>query len=406
MEVTKERLNGKGCETALDVRSPISKSEKSDKQESKTKEVPSIRLSPEQIEEIHADEYSLMIFYATRVEPLTVAEIKKQFPEPEAKKAQSVLDRYVKVGLVHITPEGKYYSNFPENYINYSDYRYDSDLEAKKDGKVFSLMKEFTGNKEYWKNKSYFSMDAFYTEEQTKELQEMLLQVKLKAKDYANENAKKKSIRGLFFRRLKFYDMMFSFLAGLFLLIGFADPAKAGGNDPTMMAKVAYYQNWIDHARMLRSGGGNDPTGQIMAMLHSNSRAAIGGGNEPFHALAFSDSSATDGGVDTVYSYRLMNATYEEEVGTDDGGGGHDPTCGPRTLGGGGHDPGGRDSDKAVCCVISKDGKQIAVYSMPLCRAQALLLELISCEQSEGDNCAVIEDELIQILSQPRNPVK
>ncbi len=140
METVKEKLDFK------------SKGDSSPQSKSVTKpttENTDIRLSPEQIEEIHTDEYSLLLFYATRVQPLSVAEIKKQFPEPEPKKVISVMERFVKAGLIHMTPEGKYYSNFPDNYINYSDYRYDSDLEAKKDSKVFRLMKEFTGNREY-----------------------------------------------------------------------------------------------------------------------------------------------------------------------------------------------------------------------------------------------------------------
>jgi hypothetical protein len=70
---------------------------------------------------------------------MTLNEIKRQFAEPEPKKAQSILDRFIKVGLIHITPEGAYYSNFPDNYINYSHYRYDGDLEARKDSKVLRL---------------------------------------------------------------------------------------------------------------------------------------------------------------------------------------------------------------------------------------------------------------------------
>ena len=160
-------------------------------------EVPSIRLSPEQIEEIHVDEYTLTLFYATRMEALSLLEIKRQFPEPEAKKVQSIMDRFIKVGLIHITSEGKYYSNFPENYINYSNYRYDNDLEARKDAKVFQIMKEQTGKLEYWKNRTYFSMDNFYSDEQSEELQALFKTIKLKAKEFANQNSQKISLKGL-----------------------------------------------------------------------------------------------------------------------------------------------------------------------------------------------------------------
>lgn len=403
MEVNKEKMNGKTNDIALSVQNPKLKSEISDTKVTTNKEVPNIRLSPEQIEEIHADEYSLTLFYATRVEPLSVAEIKKQFPEPESKKAQSALDRFVKVGLIHITPDGKYYSNYPENYINYSNYRYDSDLEAKKDSKVFGLMKEFTGNKEYWKNRSYFSMDAFYTQEQTKELQEMLFQVKIKAKEYANENAKKKSIRGLFFRRLKFYDMMFSMLIGIFLFVGITNPANAGGNDPTIMAKVANYQDWIIRQEILFSGGGNDPT---MPMRFAASESPYQSASlgfvvqKPFTAMSFSKVGVT-GLSDLVLPIHFIE---DNEDGSFDGGGGHDPTCVYPRAGGGGHDPttpGEKTKRKPICCIFSTDGEQIPVYTRLLCNAQSLLVDLAICEQGDGKNCSVIEDELIDALSQP-----
>lgn len=223
-------------------------------------DVPSIRLSAEQIEEIHADEYSLTLFYASRVEPLSLLEIKREFAEPEPKKAQSVMDRFLKVGLVHLTVDGKYYSNFPENYINYSHYRYDADLEAKKDSKVFDLMKEFTGKGEYWKDKTYFSIDAFYSKEQSDELLEMFKAIKVKAKEFANQNAKKKSIRSLKFRRLKFYDMTFAIFLALSLVWIFPvhSFAAGGGNDPTASLESSEYVQYASFLDLPR-GGGHDP---------------------------------------------------------------------------------------------------------------------------------------------------
>ncbi len=117
-------------------------------------EVKNIRLQPEQIEEINTDDYSLLLFNATRVEPLSLNQIKKHFPEPSSKKAKSVMDRFIECGLVHTNSEGKYYSNYPDHYIDYSLYRYDSILETKKDAKVFDLMKENCSSKGYWKDKS------------------------------------------------------------------------------------------------------------------------------------------------------------------------------------------------------------------------------------------------------------
>ncbi|MGZ3789506.1 MAG: hypothetical protein ACXVLQ_13340 [Bacteriovorax sp.] len=66
-------------------------------------------------------------------------------------------------------------------------------------------MKEFSDNKEFWKDKAYFSIDAFFTDEQSKDLIEMLKEVKLKAKQFSNENDKL-GITGMKIRRFKFYD--------------------------------------------------------------------------------------------------------------------------------------------------------------------------------------------------------
>lgn len=249
-----------------------------------------VRLSPEQIEEIHTDEFSLKLFYATRIEPLTITDIKREFPEPEPGKAQAVMDRYIKVGLVHLTDKGQYHTNFPDNYINYSHYRYDDSLEARKDGKVFERMKEFNGNKAYWTDKSYFSMDAFYTQEQSLELKEMLKQIKLKAKLFSNENMKSGSVKGLRFRRLKFYDMtfmaLFAFLVTLMGIFGNNVASASGGNDPTSYIKQDNLQGLLSvlpSARVL--GGGNDPT----TLLHHPSLQDAadfspereGGGHDP-----------------------------------------------------------------------------------------------------------------------------
>lgn len=403
MDITKETFETKGHDG--NIRSPKPASEIVEK--IKAQDVPSIRLSPEQIEEIHSDEYSLTLFYATRVEPLTTLDIKKQFPEPEVKKAQAVMDRFLKVGLIHLTIDGKYYSNFPENYINYSDYRYDSDLEAKKDSKVFRLMKAFTGNKEYWKNKTYFSMDAFYTEEQTKEIQAMFLAIKNKSKEYANENAKKKSVKGLFFRRMKFFDMTLSILLAMFLSLGSVSPANAGGNDPTF--KLAAYQDWISYyAMIMRSGGGNDPT--AMALRSTPAR------NQYVTAVnTQSTDNNSEGGFGSIQMVSSAEATSRSQTKvvipednnpeTDDGGGGHDPTtCKPIVTGGGGHDPGDREA-KPGCCVPSPTGELIPVYSPKLCKAQSLLIELMLCQKAAGA-CSNIEKELYEILFQNEKPTR
>lgn len=323
-------------------------------------DVPSIRLSPEQIEEIHADEYSLTLFYATRVEPLTVNQLKREFPEPEPRKAQAVMERFLKVGLVQINPEGAYYSNFPDNYINYSNYRYDGDLEAKKDSKIFQLMKEFTGKSEYWKNKAYFSMDAFYSEEQSEEILEMFKAIKQKAKEFANENAKKKSIKGLKFRRLKYYDMTFGLLIAFLLSFSVPEKSYAGGNDPTF----AFYQmsssekiSFLQRSK-LSGGGGNDPT--TLTKLGKRS---------------------------------LAIAMIRDTGASDSGGGGHDPNK-PQSGGGGGHDPGGT---QGIFCRLVIGANQVSVRSHMVCDLKILVDRLQACNQPT-EECIEASNALDQLL--------
>ncbi|MDD4976982.1 MAG: hypothetical protein PHY93_21705 [Bacteriovorax sp.] len=247
-------------------------------------DVPSIRLSPEQIEEINTDDYSLTLFNATRMQPLSLGEIKRQFVETEQKKAESVMERFLKIGLIHKTDDGKFYSNFPTNYINYADYRYDGDLEAKKDSKVFKLMKENTGKKEYWKDKSYFSIDAFFTEDQSKEIQEMLKEVKLKTKQFANENDKL-GIKGMKFRRFKFYDMFWAFalIALTFSLTSLHPSSTAfamnggSGNDPVGMSSIISTSKLIELNKF--GGSGNDPTASFMNIDITDNEG--GGGHDP-----------------------------------------------------------------------------------------------------------------------------
>ena len=248
-------------------------------------EVPSVYLSPEQIEEIHVDEYSLMLFYATRIEPLSLLEIKRKYPEQEAKKAQSVMDRFLKAELIHITREGKYYSNYPENYINYSQYRYDSDLEARKDGKVFQTMKEQTKKSIFWQDKFYFSIDAFFSEEQSEELLDLLKEFRRKAKIYSNENMKSKSVGGLKFRRIKLYDMFFSMLFAVLCGFGFSSESYAGGNDPTGAAKANFVASSmaVDDALLLElmnPGGGHDPGGDPTNKGGGHDPSGGGGGTQ------------------------------------------------------------------------------------------------------------------------------
>lgn len=362
MELERNR-GGQSARTSNDKRTTkteVSKLRLDSKTSESTKvnptEVPSIRLSPEQIEEIHVDEYTLTLFYATRVQPMTLNDIKKQFAEPEPKKAQSVLDRFIKVGLIHITPEGAYYSNFPDNYINYSHYRYDGDLEARKDAKVFEIMKEFTGKTEFWKDKTYFSMDAFYSKEQSDELLEMFKAIKLKAKEFANENAQKKSIDRLKFRRMKFYDMTFAILMAFMVMLGVSPKSYAGGNDPVIAmfkANPIIALNFLNTARF--AGGGNDPT----AMMNIPNPIGL-------YALT---SNIPPGNV---------------------GGGGHDPNGGRDPVGGGGHDP-TNPPTVGTACFLEYDGQYLAINSKRTCKLKNLIDFMNACGDSDHPSCVEAE---------------
>lgn len=312
------------------VSNPGIETKKSEKISSAVQKDSDVYLLPEQIEEIHVDEYSLMLFYATRIEPLSLAEIKLKYPEPEAKKAQKVIDRFLKARLIHVASDGKYYSNYPENYINYSKYRYDSDLEARKDAKVFQTMKEQMGKQEFWKDKAYFSIDAFFSEEQSNELLAMFREIKKKAKQFSNENMKKKSVGGLKFRRIKFYDMFFSvFLAVLFTVFWSSKGFAGGGNDPgaarPMVESVSYFQSDARIFDMDDDGGGHDP-----------------GGNN-----------------------RWAN------------------------LRGGGHDPGGGTGSNNLFhqepCFWVFGSKVLFTKDQRVCRLQQLKSKIQSCEQTQGD---------------------
>jgi hypothetical protein len=70
LERNKNGLNGRASGEKQKPKAEVSKlrldSQKSESAKVVPAEVPSIRLSPEQIEEIHVDEYTLTLFYATR----------------------------------------------------------------------------------------------------------------------------------------------------------------------------------------------------------------------------------------------------------------------------------------------------------------------------------------------------
>ena len=310
-------------------------------------EVPSIRLTPDQIEEIHADEYTLTLFYATRIEALSLADIKQKFPEPSPKKAQSIIERFISVGLIHLNSDGKYFSNYPENYINYSDYRYDADLETRKDSKIFQLMKDFTGKREYWKDKTYFSIDAFFTPEQSRELMEMFTAIKRKAKEFANQNAKAKTLRCLRFRRLKFYDMMFCAALAMSVMFGSIEQSHAlGGNDPTGVSFV------VAEPTVIRSGG-NDPTARAQGCLSES-------------------------------DVKVLDSLIPDEGGGGYDPGGKTPKPKPQPDGGGGHDPGTTSTP---------------VNLENACSLQTLVRFVGTCKGMQNQFCSDVRSQAIQLWS-------
>lgn len=327
-------------------------------------EHPTVTLDPEQVEEIHVDDYSLLLFSATRIEPLSISEIKQQFPEPTPKKAQSVMDRFVAVGLVHLNKDGRYYSNYPHYYVNWGKYRYEADIVARSDARVFQLVKDFFGIKEYWKDKMYFSIDAFFTPEQSAELREMFMEIKVKAKKFAQANAQAGKMEGLKFRRMKFFDMIFGVLLAVTLSIGVVDNSYAEGGSGTGPVSFMPSQDTI---MLMRGGSGTDPTFAPECLSPSDVQLieAIDNGG---------------GGYDPTGRPRVIQID-------NDGGGGHDPTSKPGVIntddggtGGGGHDP-----------------SRLINYEDESCKLGTLMHFVRVCKGTSNEFCKDVKSQAIKI---------
>jgi len=211
------------------VKLVLSKKESSQSKAALESEVKTIYLTPDQVDEVMADDYTLTLFNGTRVQPLSLLEIKRHFPEPSENKAQLVLNRLMKVDLIIQQEDGRYFSKYPKHFINFADYKYASEVEARKDQRIFQMLREYISQPDYWRIRTYFSIEAFFSPEQTQELREMFNAIKAKAKEFADENAKKGSLKGLVFRRMKFYDMIFSLLAVCLISLGATSKGWAGG---------------------------------------------------------------------------------------------------------------------------------------------------------------------------------
>lgn len=298
-----------------------------------------IRLSPDQIEEVHTDEYSLMLFYATRLQPMKLEEINERFPHPEGKKIKIYLDRFIEVGLINQNDKNEYFTNYPNHYVNYSNFRYDEYLESRKDSKIFKLMKKFNGVKEFWKQRTYFSIDAFFTDEQSKELQGMFDEIRKKAKAFSSENMANKKIDGLKFRRLKFYDIFFPAFIACVMLLSFVSTPVFAGNDPT---SVSYQPN-------------AKPLLQNLVFQPETTIA----GNDPTKRWDDGDNSGNEigGGVDPTRRPPAQN-------------GGFDPTAPAYST-----------------CAVQVNNKVIHGNSADLCRAQELVETLPQCGDAKGKKC-------------------
>lgn len=362
----------------------------------KNEEIKNIRLKPEQIEEINTDDYSLLLFNATRVEPLSLSQIKNYFPEPISKKAQSVMDRFISCGLVHITKEGKYYSNYPDHYIDYSLFRYDAILEAKKDARVFDLMKENCNSKTYWKDKSYFSEDGFFTDEQSKEIADALNEIRLKVKKYTSENRKTKKVSDLIFRRFKYYDMILGLMLALsFCFSSLPISAFAQGNDP---GSVFLSRGGFQFNPVLGSQAGFDrfnvnplSSEDIIDSIVSRNSMQLAGGNDPGAVILLHSSDVLR--ALQPYKHNIADAIWGNDdfqpVGTVSF---ETPVRVPL----GGHDPGSvrgaatdvisADQYQAIvdCGQQLEDAEGSLVGVSPLCLRAIFLSSLKECNET-GD---------------------
>ena len=170
-------------------------------------------------------------------------------------------------------------------------------------------------------------------------------------------------------------------------------------NDPTVI-KATYYQDIIDSKSVgafFMSGGGNDPT-MPMALVTSP-------------AQFFENTPTLRSNVFSEILRRQAIRVLVPHGNVDDGdpiesGGGHDPVCPrcPRPFGGGGFDPGKGDvppKDIQQCgVVVTANGVQMPGALRPLCAAQSLLAEMVTCENGKENGCNIIEDELVEALLQ------
>ena len=157
---------------------------------------------------INADEYTLLLFSAIRIESMTLLEIKRRYPEPNHKKADTALRCLVDGGLVKLNSNSKYESVSKAPFVSFEAFAY---CEQKQLGAVESVFTEFyknQRNRSHWNNRSFFSLTGFFTEEQTKALMAYHHKIEDLAIQFGEENLEKGSLKGLTYRRMLTYDMI------------------------------------------------------------------------------------------------------------------------------------------------------------------------------------------------------
>ena len=264
--------------------------------------------------EINYSHYTLKVFHATRIQKLSLRAVLENFGEPVEGAALTTLQRFVDVGLIYRDEEGGYFSNYPNHYVNFSNYRFDKELEAQKDAEVFERVKSHAGDREYWKGQTYFSQDGYMSKEHRDIINSKLVEVKELAKKFCEEDKMKKSIIGLVFCRLKFFNMKWAIvlMAMMFSMIS-ADKALAGGsgNDPTIGLQMAYLESALVERGLHLMGQ------KIFVNKFSKSVDVAS------LAVRFTESSE-----ELVVASAKSDKPKGPGDGTTDGGSGHDPTNG------------------------------------------------------------------------------
>lgn len=209
-----------------------------------------------QAAKVYASETSLKLYHLTKNHPQSLDELRAHFPTESAAEIKQILQGFIDASILKLSPSGRYEFLLPNTYLNFSKFRFNGQVEEKKDRSIFNLMKEHAGDRSFWEDQDYFTMDAFLTPEQAKEISQQLDIVREKAKLFANQNHGKEPTT-MNFRRIKFYNMIFG-IAALLLL-----PFTALGQ----LATTGFDQPLLNSPISIIGGGGDDPTEAFITYL-------------------------------------------------------------------------------------------------------------------------------------------